>query len=155
MALIGSCGFGRWLDGKRVSGGFFMGIGLLFGLVATIPGGSGRLPWQWWNYLHRKGDENDCRKDFQCHVQNVTQKHLTSGAFVYYSKDVANVLPIEKQTAIIGSPCEGFSIRAIGRMTGVHRDTVMRLGVRVGQGCTAMVSETLRRGIRVNRTPDG
>src|ERR1039458_4268572 len=57
---------------------------------------------------------------------------------------MANVLPIEKQTAIIGSLCEGSSIRAIERMTGVHRDTVMRLGVRVGQGCTAMMSEALR-----------
>ena len=63
---------------------------------------------------------------------------------MYYSKDMANVLPTEKQIAIIGSLCEGSSIRAIERMTGVHRDTVMRLGVRVGQGCTAMMSETLR-----------
>ena len=63
---------------------------------------------------------------------------------MYYSKDMANVLPTEKQIAIIGSLCEGSSIRAIERMTGVHRDTVMRLGVRVGQGCTAMMNENLR-----------
>ena len=69
---------------------------------------------------------------------------MTAAWFLYYSKDMANVLPIEKQTAIIGSLCEGSSIRAIERMTGVHRDTVMRLGVRVGQGCTAMMSEALR-----------
>ena len=65
-------------------------------------------------------------------------------ALLYYSKDMANVLAPEKQIAIIGSLCEGSSIRAIERMTGVHRDTVMRLGVRVGQGCTAMMNETLR-----------
>lgn len=28
--------------------------------------------------------------------------------------------------------CEGSSIRSIERITGTHRDTVMRLGVRVG-----------------------
>ena len=30
---------------------------------------------------------------------------------------------------------EGSSIRAIERMTGVHRDTIMRLGCRVGDEC--------------------
>jgi hypothetical protein len=57
---------------------------------------------------------------------------LTPDAFAYYSKYMANVLAPEEQVAIIGSPCEGSSIRAIERMTGVHRDTVMRLGVKVG-----------------------
>ena len=50
---------------------------------------------------------------------------------------MANVLSIDKQMAIISALAEGSSIRAIERMTGVHRDTIMRLGVRVGQGCAA------------------
>jgi hypothetical protein len=29
---------------------------------------------------------------------------------------------------------EGSSIRSIERITGIHRDTIMRLGVKVGQG---------------------
>lgn len=29
-------------------------------------------------------------------------------------------------------------------MTGVHRDTIMRLGVKVGQGCTALMDEKIR-----------
>ena len=29
-------------------------------------------------------------------------------------------------------------------MTGVHRDTIMRLGVKVGQGCTALMDEKMR-----------
>jgi IS1 family transposase len=29
-------------------------------------------------------------------------------------------------------------------MTGVHRDTIMRLGVKVGRGCTALMDETMR-----------
>jgi transposase-like protein len=48
---------------------------------------------------------------------------------------MANVLPMEKQTAIIGALAEGSGIRQIERITGVHRDTIMRLGVRVGKGC--------------------
>ena len=40
---------------------------------------------------------------------------------------MANVLKKEKQAAIIAALAEGNSIRGIERMTGVHRDTVMRL----------------------------
>lgn len=46
-----------------------------------------------------------------------------------------NRLPLEKQTAVIAALCEGMSIRAVERLTGVHRDTIMRLGTRAGQGC--------------------
>ena len=46
-----------------------------------------------------------------------------------------NILPREKQIEIIAALVEGCSIRATERLTGVHRDTIMRLGVRVGQGC--------------------
>lgn len=49
---------------------------------------------------------------------------------------MANILPREKQIAIISALTEGCSIRATERMTGVHRDTIMRLGVRVGNACT-------------------
>jgi IS1 family transposase len=57
---------------------------------------------------------------------------------------MANVLSIDKQIAIIGSLAEGSSIRSIERVTGVHRDTIMRLGVRVGQGCTALMDAKMR-----------
>ncbi len=56
---------------------------------------------------------------------------------------MANVLPTEKQITIIGSLCEGSSIRSIERLTGVHRDTIMRLGVKVGQGCTALMDASM------------
>jgi hypothetical protein len=52
---------------------------------------------------------------------------------------MANVLNTDKQIAIIGALTEGSSIRSIERMTGVHRDTIMRLGVKIGQGCTALM----------------
>jgi IS1 family transposase len=46
-----------------------------------------------------------------------------------------NVLPADKQVTIISALTEGCSIRTTERMTGVHRDTIMRLGVRIGEAC--------------------
>src|ERR1700687_2290743 len=63
---------------------------------------------------------------------------------MYYTYCMSNVLGTDKQIAIIGALCEGSSIRSIERTTGVHRDTIMRLGVRVGQGCTALMDAKLR-----------
>jgi hypothetical protein len=57
---------------------------------------------------------------------------------------VANVLDTDKQVMIIGALAEGSSIRSIERMTGVHRDTIMRLGVKVGQGCTWLMDGAMR-----------
>jgi IS1 family transposase len=57
---------------------------------------------------------------------------------------MANILNTDKQIAIIASLAEGSSIRSIERMTGVHRDTIMRLGVKVGQACTALMDGTMR-----------
>jgi len=53
-------------------------------------------------------------------------------------------LPAEKKLAAVSALAEGNSIRSIERMTGVHRDTIMRLGVRVGEGCTAIMDEKMR-----------
>jgi IS1 family transposase len=57
---------------------------------------------------------------------------------------MANVLTTDKQIGIIGALCEGSSIRSIERMTGVHRDTIMRLSVKVGQGCTDLMDTKMR-----------
>ena len=57
---------------------------------------------------------------------------------------MANVLPFEKKTAVVGMLCEGNSIRSIERIAGVHRDTVMRLGVRMGEGCQKIMDEKMR-----------
>jgi IS1 family transposase len=58
---------------------------------------------------------------------------------------MANVLGTDKQISIIGTLCEGSSIRSIERTTtGVHRDTIMRLGVKVGKGCTALMDAKMR-----------
>lgn len=57
---------------------------------------------------------------------------------------MANVLPKEKQISIVAALAEGNSIRSIERMTGIHRDTIMRLGVRIGQGCAKLLDEKMR-----------
>jgi IS1 family transposase len=57
---------------------------------------------------------------------------------------MANILPKDKQIAVIGALAEGSSIRSIERMTGIHRDTIMRLGVKVGEGCTAVLDQKMR-----------
>jgi hypothetical protein len=57
---------------------------------------------------------------------------------------MANVLSADKQIAVISALAEGSSIRSIERITGVHRDTVMRLGVRVGQGCARLLDGKMR-----------
>ncbi|MBI1760297.1 MAG: IS1 family transposase [Acidobacteria bacterium] len=51
---------------------------------------------------------------------------------------------MEKQVIIISSLAEDMSIRAIERITGIHRDTIMRLGVGVGESCTRLLDSTMR-----------
>lgn len=58
-----------------------------------------------------------------------------------------NVLRPEKQLAVVSALVEGASIRSIERMTGVHRDTIMRLLVRVGGQCATILDERMR-GLR-------
>ena len=57
---------------------------------------------------------------------------------------MANVLKREKQEAVIRCLVEGSSIRATERMTGVHRDTITRLLVRVGAGCASAMDDRMR-----------
>jgi IS1 family transposase len=55
-----------------------------------------------------------------------------------------NALSLERQTRIISALCEGCSIRATERLTETHRDTVMILSVRVGQGCERLHDRMMR-----------
>lgn len=56
-----------------------------------------------------------------------------------------NVLPYEKKRAIIHLLVEGNSIRSIERLTSVHRDTIMRLLVKVGTQCRTLLDDRMRR----------
>ncbi|SPE29864.1 hypothetical protein SBA5_720035 [Candidatus Sulfotelmatomonas gaucii] len=42
---------------------------------------------------------------------------------------MANILNTDKQIAVVAALAEGSSIRSIVRMAGIHRDTIMPLGV--------------------------
>src|SRR5690348_12710871 len=55
-----------------------------------------------------------------------------------------NELNSQSKTQAVALLCEGNSIRSIERITGIHRDTIMRLGVRVGQACAKMQDEKMR-----------
>src|SRR5438477_4179090 len=57
---------------------------------------------------------------------------------------MANVLTKDKQIAVIAALAEGSSLRAITRMTGIHRSTIAGLALRVGQGCAALLDEKMR-----------
>ena len=57
---------------------------------------------------------------------------------------MSNTLKREKQVLVINTLAEGSSIRSIERITGIDRDTIMRLGVRVGNGCTRILDKIMR-----------
>jgi IS1 family transposase len=50
----------------------------------------------------------------------------------------------EKKIAVISSLVEGNSVRSTERMTGVHRVTICRLLVQVGDRCAEVMDETMR-----------
>lgn len=60
-----------------------------------------------------------------------------------------NILPLDKKIQIISALTEGCSIRATERLAETHRDTIMRLGVKIGEGC-AVLHDHLFRNINVN-----
>jgi hypothetical protein len=55
-----------------------------------------------------------------------------------------NILRPEKQETVIAALVEGSSIRSVERMTGIHRDTIMRLMVRIGKNCEKILDTHLR-----------
>ena len=57
---------------------------------------------------------------------------------------MANHLPREKQVAVISALVEGCSIRSTERMTGVNRETVGTLLLRVGYGCAELLDARMR-----------
>ncbi|MGA2690952.1 MAG: hypothetical protein ABSF76_01185 [Opitutaceae bacterium] len=55
-----------------------------------------------------------------------------------------NILQFEKQVSVVSMLAEGMSIRGVERITGIHRDTIMRLGIRVGDACSKFMDGRLR-----------
>jgi IS1 family transposase len=81
---------------------------------------------------------------------SVPQKDLTVASYCGTIRAVrrpnlmANILPMEKKIAVISALAEGSGIRQVERMTGVNRNTIMTLGVRVGQGCSGLLDAKMR-----------
>jgi IS1 family transposase len=55
-----------------------------------------------------------------------------------------NRLPLVRRIQAISALVEGNSIRSTERMTEVHRDTIMRLLVQVGEGCERLLNDRMR-----------
>jgi IS1 family transposase len=55
-----------------------------------------------------------------------------------------NTLAADRKLTIVNALVEGTSIRSIERMTGVHRDTIMRLGLSVGQACAQFLDTRVK-----------
>jgi IS1 family transposase len=55
-----------------------------------------------------------------------------------------NRISLARRTQIIGCLVEGNSIRSTERMTDTHRDTIMRLMVEVGNGCSQLADKQMR-----------
>ncbi|MBM3333567.1 IS1 family transposase, partial [Candidatus Sumerlaeota bacterium] len=55
-----------------------------------------------------------------------------------------NSLTPQKQIAVLKALTEGVSIRSTERMTGVHRDTIMRLTIRAGWVAQEILDDTMR-----------
>ncbi len=128
-------------DGRRGAGYFCLFMCVVTNICSSACICIGCLPWDWWRCLH-DGQEHSYYKFHK--EQSVPQKYLTRnnkwGTVIY----MANALNTDKQITVISALAEGSSIRSIERMTGVHRDTIMRLGVKVGKGCAAIMDDKMR-----------
>jgi hypothetical protein len=54
------------------------------------------------------------------------------------------VLNSDRRHSVLHLLVEGNSIRSTERLTGVHRDTIMRLLVQAGDGCLALLDDRMR-----------
>lgn len=57
---------------------------------------------------------------------------------------MANVLSRTKQEMVIRCLVDGASVRATERISSVHRDTILRLMVRIGEGCQRLMDREIR-----------
>jgi hypothetical protein len=57
---------------------------------------------------------------------------------------MANKLQTEKKVTVVSMLAEGSSIRSIERVTGVNRNTIMSLGLRVGEACKGIMDAKMR-----------
>lgn len=86
------------------------------------------------NHNGRDTPECDRRSEHSMRVRPQSQKVDT----------MANILSRDKQISALHHLVEGNTIRSTERLTGVHRDTIMRLLVRFGGKCQELMDQRLR-----------
>ena len=57
---------------------------------------------------------------------------------------MSNVLPRERQIAVLHHLLEGNTLRSTTRLTGVHRTTIANLMLRFGEGCRRLMDQRFR-----------
>jgi IS1 family transposase len=114
------------------------------GLFCTFSDAGLGSPFAFWRFRWLLGNDDYCKHQPFHDRKIVPRKYLTSNSYWGTVIDMANVLNKDKQIAVIGALAEGSSIRSIERLTGVHRDTIMRLGVRVGKGCAMLMDSKMQ-----------
>jgi len=53
-------------------------------------------------------------------------------------------LPLDRAVSILQLLLEGMSVRSVERVTGVHRDTILRLLVLAGERCAALMQSKIQ-----------
>src|SRR5436305_3008862 len=53
-------------------------------------------------------------------------------------------LPVDRAVTVLHLLCEGSAVRAVERVTGTDKKTILRLLVQVGEGCERMLAETVK-----------
>jgi IS1 family transposase len=135
--------------GRRISAWFLAGIAIALDFAACASGAIGCLPWDWKDCLTDCQEHSECRQAIPHDLKLYPKKDLTVNTSwgtinTVRRSAMANFLDTDKQIAVISALAEGSSIRSIERITGIHRDTIMRLGVKVGQGCTALMDRAMQ-----------
>jgi IS1 family transposase/transposase-like protein len=86
----------------------------------------------------RFGRDRDGNQRYQCR----TCRKL------YYDRPVRPLgnlrLPLDRALLCLHLLCEGNAVRAVERITGTEKKTILRLLVQVGAGCERMLSETVK-----------
>jgi IS1 family transposase len=85
-----------------------------------------------------------CRFFSFCLTKSVDDNVVSVKQEVNLNFAMSNKLNTDLKITAVSALAEGMSIRGVERMTGVHRDTIMRLSVRVGEGCKRIMDENLR-----------
>ena len=91
----------------------------------------------------------EIRKPLTYIYENKANKVLDIRERLTYSSGM-NTLTQDERLTVLKAHAEGTSIRSIERMTGIHRDTIMRLIVNLGGGCARFLNNFIRK-VRARR----